>query len=216
MVVTEEAERKEAIMLYRCEKCSNCVFSFARKYKPEEFIEGKTSSSVWIIGINPAQEPKGGDQRSVSDLSNHFVNRPFHRYFNSFAGVSKRVFEDLGEEHGVAHTDLIKCFRKNLKGCKGSEINSAIENCQGYLLKQISKYKPELLICNGALVSHAIQKILPPENWYSATSYQARLDRVVVSVVLSGFISQMDSYSKQRLGKEVDDMIEKVVIEVLE
>lgn len=202
-------------MKYKCDKCKSIGLKFSRNYKPEEFIEGKTSSSIWIIGINPARESDWEDSRTKDDLSKHFDDHKRHQYFRSFESVSRRLYNQLGDEYGVAHTDLIKCFRKNLKGLKSKELSQVVDNCQGYLLQQIRIHRPELLICNGSTVSQTIQKLLPPSVWLTDTAYRANLDRHIIAVVLSGFVSQMDSWSRKRLGREIDSLLDTEVIEVL-
>jgi len=202
-------------MSYTCVKCQEYGLEYVRNYKPEEFIEGKTSSSIWIIGINPARESDWEDPRTKDDLSKHFEDHERHQYFKTFESVSRKLYEQLGDEYGVAHTDLIKCFRKNLKGLKPNELSKVVDSCQGYLLQQIRAHRPELLICNGSLVSDAIQQLLPPTVWLTDTAYRANLDRHIIAVVLSGFVSQMDAWSRKRLGREIDTLLDTEVIEVL-
>ncbi|RBP52987.1 hypothetical protein DFR28_101371 [Arenicella xantha] len=42
--------------MYGCYKCKEFGLEFNRCYKPEEFIEAKTNSRIWVIGLSPAVE----------------------------------------------------------------------------------------------------------------------------------------------------------------
>jgi len=204
-------------MVHVCEKCSQFGLNFEKKYKPEEFIEGKTSSQIWIIGINPSQEPEGGDQRGTSDLRNHFINTKrngkFHRYFEHFRGVSELLYYQLGEEQGVAHTDLVKCASSTWppQGVTRSQPRVIVRNCQEYLRAQIVRYRPTLVICNGIPTSEAMLELFPPVRRISNTAYLTTVESHCLYVVQSGFVGRnMDNYSKRRLGQEIESLLDTI------
>ncbi len=195
-----------------CSKCKDFGLEFNRNYKPVEFLEGKPSSEIWIIGLNPAEDEDWKDKgRDFQDLSNCLNDSTkIHPYFKGFKKVSPILFEKFGKENGVAHTDLIKCSSRRWPpvSCKGKKINEVINNCQDYLSTQIEIFKPKLIICNGAPVSHKIKEILKPKNWLTDTVYESETNKEQkVIVVLSGFIGRIDNFSKRRLGYEIESII---------
>ncbi|NOZ74439.1 MAG: hypothetical protein GXO90_03550 [FCB group bacterium] len=196
-----------------CLRCNKFGLVFDRDYSPSQFIEGPLSSKVWIIGINPAAPQDWGDEgRSILELSSHLsANEPLHPYFRDFERVSKSLFDRFGKERGVAHTDIVKCSSKKWppEACKGKEAKAIVDNCKGYLIKQIIKYKPRLIICNGAIVSSEISRIVKPIHDHY-TYYHAQIEDVPVIVVRSGFIGRIDNYSRRRLGIEIDGFLNEI------
>lgn len=191
--------------MQECRKCEQFGLLFRRPYQPDEFIEGSADSKIWIVGLNPAVEPVP----EVSALADYFADpSKMHPYFRDFATVSTRLFEGLGKTGGTAHTDLIKCSSKAWPppGVTPAGRITIIRNCEGYLINQIQKYRPAMIVCNGAEVSAAIKAALPPEPVISkdATSYFAQVGEQRVCVVLSGFIGRIDNYAKRRLGREIE------------
>jgi len=197
----------------QCNKCHEYGLQFNRSYKPEEFLEGKVNSDVWIVGLNPGQEEAWTDEpRNVDDLADCFNDlEDIHSYFKDFKKVSPKLFAKFGKNNGVAHTDLVKCSSKNWppKLCKGiKNQRQLINNCKGYLEQQIDLHKPKMIICNGAPVSHQIKEILQINKWLSDTSYESdRGDGTKVVIVLSGFIGRIDDFSKRRLGYEIEGLL---------
>lgn len=203
--------------MHTCEKCKSVGLQFERKYKPEEFIEGDPASPIWIVGINPSASTDWKDTRSSEDLKNYFNDKKsIHSYFKDFSQVSQIVFDRLGKEQGVAHTDIVKCSSKSFppEGVTGMNANKIIENCSSFLRQQIMVYKPKLLICNSAKVCNYILETLPPKNSSSQklTYYFSELDGNLICIVLSGFIGRIDNYSKRRLGIEIERIISEMKI----
>lgn len=188
-----------------CKKCSHQGYNFQRSYEPSDFIEGDPSSPVWIIGLNPAMELGFNDTHDVAKLKSHLKEMKHDvSYFRDFRGVSRQLFDDLGEPGGVAHTDIVKCYSKSFPtGRDGVEL---VSNCSGYLKDQIEKHRPQLLICNGAKVSDYIQSILPATNDTTncGTSYWHTHAGYSVCVVLSGFLGRIDRFARLRLGHEIE------------
>ena len=193
---------------YTCDKCKNFIeTTFRESFPPEGLLEGKLNSRVWIIGLNPKLEEGEYENRTQRDLEEYFNKPGVHGYFKDFKTVSSLLYNSLGKEKGVAHTDLIKCKSKKYD-FKENKI-SIIQNCQGYLQKQIERYKPKVIICNGADTSQAILTILPPEgDQERLTSYVSNVMGYEIRVVLSGFIGRIDNYAKRRLGEEIEKFIQ--------
>ena len=191
-----------------CSKCEQYGLHFQRDYEPQDFLEGEPSSKIWVIGLNPVVEPIP----EPSALAGYFADRSkMHPYFRDFAAVSRRVFDGFGKVGGTAHTDLIKCSSKAWPppGVKGRGARAIISNCQVYLFQQIQRYRPAMIVCNGADVSAAIKNTLPPSPPASddATSYMTTVGDRTICVVLSGFIGRIDNYAKRRLGREIEERL---------
>ena len=85
-----------------CRKCSKYGLRFARKYRPEQFFEGKASSRIWIIGINPKNTANYKDTRTEEQLRGYFEQQGnVHSYFRDFGKVSAKLYELLGVEGGA-------------------------------------------------------------------------------------------------------------------
>lgn len=198
--------------------CSNCQeygLRFRRNYEPVEFIEGKKDSLVWIVGLNPAGNQDWIDDRTTEDLEKYFDNpNNIHGYFKDFKSVSEPLFTNFGKNHGTAHTDIVKCSSKSFppETAKGKKAVAVINNCKGFLEKQIKTHKPKIIVCNGAEVSKFILGFLPPPSTHTnaQTSYWSSIDGVNVCVVLSGFIGRIDNYAKRRLGVEIEARLREI------
>lgn len=191
---------------YTCERCKHLGgYRFDRRYSPDEFLEGKRSSKVWIVGLNPAWDMGENHDSTRDELENYFVpGKRFYRYFEDFRHVSEQLYNGFGQEGGTAHTDIVKCGSKRFpSGKRGAEL---VHHCADYLKRQITQYKPRLIICNGSPVSHYVQKEFPriddPSD--TPTSYWTSVDGVEMCVVLTGFIGRIDNYSRRRLGVEIE------------
>ena len=153
------------------------------------------------------------DVRNAEELENCFDNKDpqeIHRYFRTFRKVSERLFNLLGKDKGVAHTDIVKCYSKRFppKNCKGREAWLIINNCKEYLEEQIRQYRPQMIICNGSPVCRVIRSVIVPRTDYT-TSYIGELDGREIVVILSGFVGRIDNHAKVRLGKEIETYMEK-------
>lgn len=191
---------------HTCTKCHDLgEYSFDRQYAPTEFLEGKRSSDVWIVGLNPATEIGFNHSATKKDLEEYFVpGEHFYSYFRNFRNVSEIVYNGFGREFGTAHTDIVKCGSKRFPGGKiGAEL---VHRCSGYLHKQVIEHKPRLIICNGSPVSKYLKKQFQPntEGNKSKTSYWTTVEDVDVCIVLSGFIGRIDNYARKRLGAEIE------------
>jgi len=186
-----------------CYECQQHGVWFDRPYDPIDFIEGYRNSPIWIIGLNPAGEAGSNDGRTIDQLINWLqdpANR--HQYFGVFQSVSEQLFNELGHDNGVAHTDLVKCYsrRWNLN-------QEVVNNCAHYLVQQLAAHQPRVLVCNGADTSRLVQSQIQPVDWiHPFTSYRAVLGGQNIWVVLSGFLGQTDNWAKRRLGREITEI----------
>ncbi len=199
-----------------CHRCANHGLNFDRTYAPDEFIEGNRNARVWIIGINPAAPLNWVDQRTAAELQEIFDDEAqIHRYFRQFRNVSETLYQGLGQQNGVAHTDLVKCSSLNWPPNRenNNDRNIIINNCSDYLIHQIENHRPEIIICNGSEVSSRIRQILtpPPETPDNATSYRhTTADNHAIIVILSGFIGRIDNYARRRLGVEIEQFLNEM------
>jgi len=178
---------------------------------PSDFLEGKRDSLIWIVGLNPKGNLEKNDERDVTELENYFEG-DIHPYFHDFRKVSEKLYNLLGKERGVAHTDIVKCFSNEFppKNCNRKEAQIIISNCKGYFEEQIKKYfpkTPKIIICNGSPVCKIIKRVIKPQIDY-ITSYVGNFNGKEITVILSGFIGRLDDYAKLRLGKEIESYIE--------
>jgi len=202
-------------MMHKCNLCEKQGFRFERKYRPEEYIEGYAESPVWIVGLNPAHEKDYIDEKTADEVARDLIEiKLSSKYFRDFRGVSLSLFEAIGKEGGVAHTDIVKCFGRSFpKGKMGKTITN---NCQDYLRSQIQRYKPKLIICNGSRVSDYIGGVLqnPGKMKEQETSYICSKDGYRVCVVLSGFLGRIDRHARRRLGAEIHLRMEELGISI--
>ena len=189
-----------------CDKCSRHKLTFNRPYAPNEFIEGNPKADVWIIGLNPKEEPKSCSSEDLHTALDDETNR--HPYFKDFAKVSLKL--KLNSRGNVAHTDLVKCH-------SGTWLKSAvakrevIKDCIPYLSQQLNEHLPRVIVCNGADVSREIRKIILPSSKLASneTQYDAEFHGRTVTVILSGFIGRLDNFAKRRLGREIEEALDK-------
>jgi uracil-DNA glycosylase len=195
---------------FECQKCGQYGLSFNRLYSPPQFLEGRANSPIWIIGLNPKGSPGKVDLHNADELQNYFQGET-HSYFNDFEIVSERLYNLLGEDKGVAHTDIVKCYSNEFPpgGCNNKDSNVIIGNCREYLEKQITEFNPKIIVCNGAPVCKVIKSIIAPPKGNNITSYIGKMNGSEVAVVLSGFIGRIDTYAKWRLGKEIEFYMDK-------
>lgn len=191
--------------MHECRKCEQFGLRFERHYRPDDYIVGSAQSPIWIVGLNPADEPRPG----LTALREYFDDPSgVHSYFRRFAVVSPRLFNSFGKPFGTAHTDLVKCVSHKWPppGVRPADRSAIIRNCEGFLVSQIKKYRPVMIICNGSEVSDALKRALPPSSKPAdcPTSYFTQVDGQKLCIVLSGFIGRLDTYAKQRLGAEIE------------
>jgi len=196
-------------MAFECHKCERVGLKYQRKYRPIEFLEGRRNSLIWIVGLNPKGDLGTKDERDAEELQN-CLEGEIYPYFRDFRRVSQRLYDLLGKDRGVAHTDIVKCFSEQfpVRGWKGEHTRSVINNCKEYLGQQIREFRPRIIVCNGSVVSQTLRTIITPEV-DCGTSYIGHLDGRETVVVLSGFIGRIDNYAKARLGKEIEIYMER-------
>jgi uracil-DNA glycosylase len=177
---------------------------------PRRFLEGNRDARVWIVGLNPAMDPEWIDDRTGEQLDGYFdAPDAVHSYFRDFRIVSRVLFDRLGKAGGTAHTDLVKCSSKSWPpaGVSRRDCDKIIRNCEGFLREQVLRFKPAMIVCNGADVSRSLARIFPLSGAAPAeliTSYITTIEEHRLCVVLSGFIGRIDNYAKRRLGQEIE------------
>lgn len=212
-----------------CTKCQDHGLSFyARHIEPHQYIEGNPQADVWIIGLNPRNEVGTIEERTPSEFE-HF-DPDCHPYFSDFKKVSAKLYENWKSATGrVAHTDLVKCFANTFppdtdskRNRKRIKVDQIVDNCSEYLQRQIREAKPKLLICNGSAVCWEMIRLFPPDvedyDPKTLTSYRASQNSNGADhpfwIVLSGFIGRIDDRNKRRLGKEIEEILEREGIEL--
>lgn len=155
-----------AILLHVCDKCS-APFRFCRNYAPDDYLEGHLDSVVWIVGLNPRQDPNWVDQRTTLQLAAAFDDGGLSGYrslkcdsfFRNYRSVSTRLFYHLGLPGGVAHTDLVKCSSRSFPPA-GVDVDAVVGNCLTHLQSQLQRHRPKVIVCNGMPVVHAVARVL--------------------------------------------------------
>jgi len=203
--------------MHTCNECASYGLGFCRPYEPHEFIEGSRNAQIWVIGLNPAEDPRFEDKRSVDELVGYFDGDKVHRYFKQFKTVSERLYGLFGKNGGAAHTDLVKCFTKRWPpaGASAKDGRAIIASCTKHLERQLAEYSPKIIICNGREVSATMKRLLPPPGGTPAnvTNYVHEASDGRIGVVLSGFIGRIDNYAKRRLGLEVENFLDNMLDE---
>lgn len=212
-----------------CKKCSEFGLNFRATSieSPSNYIEGNPKGLIWIVGLNPSNDIGHTETRSLEEFKN--FDPSCHSYFSVFKKVLPSLYNNWTSLNStIAHTDLVKCFSRsfppqtNLKNRKQSELKKGIvSNCKPYLIEQILKSKPKLLICNGSPVCWQMLENFPPEideDWRTITSYEAKLagegGEHRFWIVLSGFIGRIDDRNKIRLGREIEEIVNKLKIKL--
>lgn len=210
---------------HKCSLCKDSAnFEFRSEYySPEMFLHGKRNSQIWIVGINPklAKDNNDHHNRQITYLENYFdQNRgKENNYFKAFGKVSKKVYDLLGMENGVASTDIVKCFSEKAP----PEI--CFINCKKYFkLQLINQLQinclPKILICNGIQFCNFVSNILNintrdqvrKEKVELTTLQKTTFHNNEIIIIFSGFISQIDDYAKRRLGIEIEKCMEEYSI----
>jgi len=195
-------------MKYGCSKCEEYGLRYDREYEPSDYLEGKRNSLVLLVGLNPKGNPGENDVREAKELEHYFEGN-IHPFFNDFEQVSRKLYELFGKDRGVSHTDMIKCYSSEFPK-QGRQI--IINNCRGYLEKQLEEVLPKIVICNGSPVCSIIKDVIKPKIDH-VTSYIGNFYGNEITVILSGFIGRLDNYAKLRLGKEIESYMAKYGIE---
>lgn len=199
-------------MRYSCTNCEEYGLHYNRNYPPIELIEGKVSSQIIIIGLNPKGDKDKIDNTTKEEIENFNKNYP---YYKDFEKVYSPLYNLMGKENGVAHLDIVKCYCNEFppKGSTTKQKQEIINNCcKNYLKLQIKQIKPKMIICNGADVCKIIIDLIPHKykSEKNETYYIGIFNNIEIIVVLSGFIGRIDDYSKRRLGKEIEELYYKM------
>jgi hypothetical protein len=187
-----------------CPKCDECPM--ALKYgipifEPDKAVEGDAMSPIWVVGINPKTKP----ERHKPGKPNPITWRPEDT--NWSAPHFRRLGQVLGEDWyqllksgGIAHTDLLKCGSPGVTDVE----NRAVSHCRSFLIHQVRKYRPKLLLIVSSAASRFIAEAanLPSGStegdWqFGSKSYEK------CYVLLSGYTGpRQDRYAKRRLNSD--------------
>ncbi|MFC7670884.1 uracil-DNA glycosylase family protein [Hymenobacter humi] len=217
------------IMTLTCDKCAHMGLGFySDTIGPADYLEGKTTADIWIVGLNPKHDIGHVEQRTPAEFAD--FDPDCHPYFWDFRKVSPALYANWKSQNSrIAHTDLVKCFSPSFPAVvlvNGSprEVNSkqVVKNCSTHLLEQIRRFRPKVIICNGAPVCYTVMGFFPPNNAAQtnrATSYKYELDlgndtKHSFWLVLSGFIGRIDDWNKRRLGVEIEGILASEGIEL--
>jgi hypothetical protein len=188
-----------------CSKHSTC--SMPRMYgtpcfDPEMAIEGDPKSPIWVISLNPKTKPTQHELHGRNPIT--WLARdtnPTARHFQRLRAVlGEKWYACLLKEGGIAHTDLVKC------GSPGfSEIEKeAVTHCRDFLISQIRRYRPKLLLILSSDASRFVAEQAQFES--DRTEGQWRIDkskRQRCYAVLSGYASpRQEHFAKLRLRRD--------------
>jgi uracil-DNA glycosylase len=169
--------------------------------KDKEYIrlpfEGK-GVEIMLVGLNPKLEMKSRKFpkkfNKILDKHYNYFDTSIHNYFTPLKSIfenSEKVFKEK-----LINTELVKCkTEKWTNSCK-----KAICYCNKYLKKQIKIIKPKIIICNGVPVCNWFRK---EYNLKEDTSGVINMDGKKITIIFSGFIGRIDTYSKLRIKKEL-------------
>lgn len=217
-------------MKLACDKCKEFGFGFYSEHiTPEQYIEGNPKAEIWIVGLNPKSDVGSVEGRTPQEFEN--FDPDCHPYFSDFNKASDRLYQNWkSNKSNVAHTDIVKCFSNSFppkinENGKERKVKTKmiVNNCIEYLKNQIKAGKPKMIICNGSIVSWEMIRLFPPkikdDNPKTLTSYKTSQNISGTEhnfwIVLSGFIGRIDDRNKRRLGKEIEDILNKENIELL-
>jgi hypothetical protein len=202
-------------------ECECCPM--AEKYGPPLFdpidaIEGYTDSPVWIVGLNPyGKHPP----QSTSNIMRWISNQPRSHHWEGIPHFARlkpilgKYFERLGQEHGIASTDIVKCASQRFE--RGGTEGEAVAICKQFLYAQLEHFKPNLIIVLGSVGSRYIEELNKElSGGQNAGSIQPtgtlRLrNGHTLRYVLSGYTGyQMERYAKARLAVDVQIELAKI------
>ena len=149
-----------------CDSCKDYGLSFysTKGILPINYIEGRSDSKIWIVGLNPSGElhsSNNQENRTLEEFENFHPDdkNKKHKYFHDFKKVSLPLYKNYQSKEMsiVAHTDLVKCFSKTFppffgkKENRNKAISAIIKNCYEHLEKQIRIHQPQMIICTVPL-----------------------------------------------------------------
>src|SRR5687767_6645133 len=97
-------------MTLTCGKCAHMGLGFySETISPADYLEGKTTADIWIIGLNPSHDIGHVEQRTQAEFAD--FDPDCHSYFRDFKKVSPALYANWKSPNSrIAHTDLVKCF----------------------------------------------------------------------------------------------------------
>ena len=197
----EDQIKALAKRIYECKNCKELGFP-PEGLVPEFMLGDWCKAKIWVVGLNPKlQRGKQGSPEGFDSFETYYDrchDPEFPRFNRRYFNPIQKVFpERLRWGSDVAHTDLVKCASTG----KPESYDKLMNICCKFLEEQIKLLKPKLIIANGIEVSEWFR------NWGNAkqdtTNIILEFDDFQTSVILSGFMGQMDRYSMLRLKQEI-------------
>ena len=183
-----------------CPKQSECPMSEnygIPDFDPTEAIEGYASSPIWVIGINQKTTPERhiSGKPSPTTWKDTDPDAPHFRRLKQVLG--DEWYPHLFKLGGIAHTDLLKC---GSPGYTKVEISS-VPHCRDFLIEQVCKYKPKLLLIVSSAASRFISETAML-NGKTEGVWKYKSDEECF-VVFSGYTGpRQDRFAKYRLNKD--------------
>jgi len=140
---------------------------------------------VFIVGINPSDAEYNGRRPHLKKSPKEEALKSQLKYFAEFFaeryGYFKKIEEFFNDKEinaklgiesenvweRIGYLDLVKCVTKSSKstqwnGLKKSEKKKIVKNCQYFLKRQLSPYKPRLIVGYGKDVGVWFKEGKPP------------------------------------------------------
>lgn len=169
-------------------------------FDPQQAIEGNPASPIWVIALNPKTKTNQHKRRKSNPVSwnrkDTDANAPHFRRLKLLLG--DKWYTSLLKDGGVAHTDLLKC---GSPGFTSTE-KAAVSYCKEFLIDQIRKYRPKLLLVLSSDASKLIAEHAQLDAEATEGDWLLAHDSRCY-VVLSGYSSpRQERYAKLRLRRD--------------
>jgi len=174
----------------------------APEFNPSEAIEGDPASPIWIVALNPKTKPADHTQGrpnpmtwGQSDLGGAYVPH----FGRLKAIVGDEWHRHLLRPNGIAHTDLLKCGSPAFTQVE----RQSVEFCRGFLLEQIKKYRPKLLLVLSSDAARYIETAAQIDPHGTEGLWNIDDTGSPCYVLLSGYsASQQERYARRRLRRD--------------
>ena len=198
-------------------------------YPPNPFV-GNPKSAIWIIGLNPYKKDNENQEKlSEEDSKKYFVN--FKKYYENNdkkkMGVyypslmnAIQIIKEKILKNEVAHTDIVKISSQRWKQLPDEELAKIDPNIKA-IKKDIERFRPKILICNGKTVGDQIKRYFPPNPQSSINPFHKKLIRGKKKILCYSYIFKerginmsiissypvrrwLDKNDKKKLGEEIE------------
>lgn len=154
--------------IHNCTKCKQKNLQKILRYPPVYSFGDPDGKEIMVVGQNPSSreyingflsDSPNIEERRKSQLT-YFENRRYS-YFNELERfLEGKVKQKIGWiEHPwekIGYLDLVKCPTTPVAGSgqwsriPGNEQQILIRSCEGYLIEQLSLYKPRIILPYGS------------------------------------------------------------------